>query len=137
MQNAVLCDDIRPERDTNKHILIGVFSGDLVVPEFPATLAPALYVEYWAQRKGKFEFSISYSWQGKNIVPIRGRLETLEEGVVVLVLPQAVMEVSEPTRLEVSMTVGTDAPIALVSKKVISVDMAPGTGLRPTRMLPK
>lgn len=44
-RNAILCEDVR-EEIRNKKSLMGVFTGDVVVSEFPARIRMAIYLEY-------------------------------------------------------------------------------------------
>jgi len=44
VRNVIFCEDIREEK-SNKHILIGVFGGDLHVAEFPAFIRLAIFTE--------------------------------------------------------------------------------------------
>ena len=44
VESVLLCDDIRRE-DNGKAILIGVYSGDIVVPQFPAVLRLSLWLQ--------------------------------------------------------------------------------------------
>jgi hypothetical protein len=41
--DVLVCDDIRTE-DNGKPMLIGVYSGDILVPDFPANLVLALFI---------------------------------------------------------------------------------------------
>lgn len=45
VKNVVLCDTIRRE-DNGKHILIGVYSGSIAVPEFPVNLALGIWIRF-------------------------------------------------------------------------------------------
>lgn len=45
IKTTILCDDVRQESGTGKYILIGVFTGDILVREFPAQVQLALYIE--------------------------------------------------------------------------------------------
>jgi hypothetical protein len=51
---TIVCDDVRKEV-TNKEILIGVYSGDIVVPSFPAWLPIAFWIEANAKEVGHQE----------------------------------------------------------------------------------
>ena len=52
--NVVLCDDIRKENNA-KDILIGVYSGDILVEKFPINLLLALWVQFKTKGKGVAE----------------------------------------------------------------------------------
>ncbi len=64
--NAVVCDDVRKEA-TGKHIIIGVYPHDMLVRSFPATIAPALWVQFFVQHRGevKIEFRTRVKAQPK------------------------------------------------------------------------
>lgn len=44
VQNAIVCDHVRKE-DNGKHLIIGVYPNDILVPDFPATIAPVLWIQ--------------------------------------------------------------------------------------------
>src|SRR5687767_12253119 len=50
-QNVILCEDIREEVG-NKKALMGVISGDLTVPHFPANVRIAFFAEYTPPTEG-------------------------------------------------------------------------------------
>lgn len=54
---AIICDDIRHEV-TGKQILIGVCSGTILVPSFPAALTLALRLEQEPRRTGTVPFNV-------------------------------------------------------------------------------
>jgi hypothetical protein len=62
--SVIICDDIRKEV-TNKEILIGVYTGDIVVSSFPASIPLAFWVELTPYRPGKHEFNLRLSIPGK------------------------------------------------------------------------
>lgn len=74
---AVLCDEIRKE-DSGKLILIGVYSGDVMLKSFPGKVALAAYVLGEALGQGEATIELKYSFKplsgkSKNIL-LRGRL---------------------------------------------------------------
>lgn len=48
--SIIICDDVRREIN-NKEILIGVYSGSITVPSYPATLRLALWIEMETEQK--------------------------------------------------------------------------------------
>lgn len=136
IKNAILCDDVREEKDSNKYILIGVYAGDLVVPSFPATIAPKLYFEYFADRPGRYQIEVTYKWEAREIVPIKGQLNVVRVGVTSLHLPQIPIEVTAPTNLEILLKVGGDAAATLINKRVIIPSMDPAASPLPSGQTP-
>lgn len=51
ISSVIICDDARRE-DNGKDILIGVYSGDIIVPSFPAALGLSFWFEYSFDRPG-------------------------------------------------------------------------------------
>ena len=45
VSNAILCDHVRVE-DNGKHILIGVYAGDIVLHSFPGAFAPTFWLQF-------------------------------------------------------------------------------------------
>jgi len=54
---VVLCDDIRLEQN-NKHILIGVYNGTIVVQNFPAVFPVCWWMQVLSNETGSFELDI-------------------------------------------------------------------------------
>lgn len=54
---VVQCDDIRVEQN-GKFILIGVYTGTVVVTGFPAELATSWWIQLFPEKIGKFEIEI-------------------------------------------------------------------------------
>lgn len=55
---AVLCEDVREEK-TRKVSLIGVFGGDVVVPQFPAQIRIAFYITLRSTIAGERQLNVS------------------------------------------------------------------------------
>ncbi len=60
IETVLVCDDIR-EEITHKLILIGVYSGNFVVPEFPSNFFLAFYFTMTANDPGEFELNLRLS----------------------------------------------------------------------------
>src|SRR5580704_8644394 len=68
--NGLICEEVRPEPN-GKWALLGVFSGDIVVPEVPAFVRMAVY----------FEAQLTKPYEGKMLV--RFRLDDAQSLLVV------------------------------------------------------
>ena len=133
LHNAIVCDDVRREQGTNKHFLIGVFSGDFVVPAFPAAIAPALYIEYLAETVGEIEFTITYTATPKVKLPqVRGRVTVTAPGMIAITIPQLLIEVTEPSTFSAKMAVGRDRPMELFRKRIVDVSQTTNASLPPS-----
>lgn len=57
-RNVVVCEDVRDEVG-NKRSLMGVFSGDITVQQFPAIVQLAVYLEYAPDKDDSEGLSLS------------------------------------------------------------------------------
>lgn len=60
IETVLVCDDIR-EEITHKLTLIGVYSGDLAVPELPSNFSLAFYLVMTAHEPGEFALNLRVS----------------------------------------------------------------------------
>src|SRR4051812_32332837 len=95
IRNAVLCEDVRQEK-SNKFILIGVFPGDILVEDVPASVPLDVYIDAIALEPiGSIFLKLSGPGEGSAIIGINYHA-SLEEGstetVAALVTPR--MEVA-------------------------------------------
>ncbi len=102
---VVACDDIRQEIN-NKAILIGVYSGTLVVPGFPADILIAWWIQLHADREGKYELEVRVLKDGNSTLlrAIIG-MEVHTPGWSTLALPRAPLQLQAPGHLELEMRV--------------------------------
>lgn len=67
IQKFIACDDVRMEI-TNKAILIGVYTGDVIqVPQFPIPVYLSIYMEIISDVTG--DFTGFFGFQGPNMLP--------------------------------------------------------------------
>jgi hypothetical protein len=69
IESVVFCDDVRKEI-TNKDLLIGVYSGDIVVASFPCLINAAVWIEIVGDSTGPFELKLRLTLTDKPPVPI-------------------------------------------------------------------
>ena len=62
---VAICDAVYKDEQSNKPILAGVFSGDILVSAFPAELRVALYIEIQIPEPGPHEVDIQFHVGGK------------------------------------------------------------------------
>jgi hypothetical protein len=86
---AILCDDVRKEADTNKHILIGTYSGDIQLnAPFPATMPLAIYFELVVP-PGHHDVDVRLSGPGKGSGIIKAIIDQIgEQPMATLVVPR-------------------------------------------------
>jgi hypothetical protein len=89
VQNALICDDVRREAETGKHILIGTYSGDIVLNgAVPAHMVLGLYFELLVP-PGRHEVELQLSGPGKGSGIIKAVIEQpAGERVATLIVPR-------------------------------------------------
>lgn len=98
-RNTSICEDVRDEVG-NKKSLMGVFSGDLIVTEFPARLRVAFYAEYIPKDgTGEHELGISLSLGDVQAATTKIIVSSPPGQVAVLILPQGIAEFDAPGEL--------------------------------------
>lgn len=120
--NAVLCDDVRSEANTSKHMLIGTYSGDIRVGgDLPAQIPLSLYLELDGP-VGAHDVELRLSGPGKGKATLQGRLEQEEAGASTLVLSRAyiTMEKEGVFKIDIRLREG-GRWVNLVKKSVLSV----------------
>ena len=55
--NVIICDDVRKE-NSGKHLIIGVYPDDILVPGFPATIAVCAWFQFFADRVGEMPIEL-------------------------------------------------------------------------------
>jgi len=124
IKSAILCDDIRQEKN-NKLILIGVFSGNIMLHDFPGMIAPQIYIEWVLDRPGEHKFTIKYELGGEKRKEIKGNYKLLESNEVAsLVLPPVLLEIERPTKLDVVLRLDDGSPINILTKKIVAAELS-------------
>lgn len=116
--NAILCDDIRKEQGTNKAILIGVYSGDLVLPTIPADVQLAVYLELVAPA-GAYVVEIKFSGPQKGHAIMKATLETARDGIGTIASPRVGINMAQEGVFRIDARVNEGRWTNLISKRVI------------------
>ncbi|WP_148649253.1 hypothetical protein [Novosphingobium barchaimii] len=101
LHDAVLCEDVRQEI-TGKFLIIGAYSGNIMVSSFPANIAVNFYLPFEPLVSGEVLFSIRYSIEN-------GATAILEGGVEV----NAVGETSALFGPRVELPVGQEGALTI------------------------
>ena len=115
--NAILCEYVAMGAN-NKHILINVFSGDVIVQEMPADLRFGLYVELarpQSPHTEKFTFQILVNGE----VKIGGEFEMVDDTTVgIVMLQQFPLRILVPSTINLVLTAEGYAKATALSKTV-------------------
>lgn len=102
--SAILCDLVRIE-DNGKHIIIGVYTGDILFTKFPTTFRTTLWLEMepWIQNGG-MPFDIRLEAPGlKKPVVMDGEMKIADEDRALLVLLMPVTTITSPGEYTLSL----------------------------------
>jgi hypothetical protein len=83
---TAVCEDVRRE-DSGKLILIGVYGHNINVTEVPANLVLSLVLFLRIKERTAFDFRLKAEFDGRALAEGQGRMELLEEGDGVFVIP--------------------------------------------------
>jgi hypothetical protein len=84
--SVILCDDIRAEV-SNKYILIGVYGGIILYPNFPFQASLSLYLEYYPPITGHQKLHLRFGVFGKRFAQAQIDFETTETTMLPIALP--------------------------------------------------
>jgi hypothetical protein len=105
---VVLCDDIRLEQN-NKHILIGVYNGTIVFPNFPAQVQVSWWMQIWTLETGQFPLDMQVIKDEKDIL-LRARVgfDIHENDWASLALPRIPLQFHGPGKIQLQMKQNSD-----------------------------
>lgn len=126
--NIILCEDVRDEIG-GKHSLMGVFSGDILIPIFPATIQLATYFQYEmgksAQSEGKvaqdeIDFAITMFVDDRKIAT--GRMNAPVKGgekFANFVMPKSLLTFDKPSRYRLVITLSDGRELEILNKQIL------------------
>ena len=119
MTSAVLCEFCRSEL-SGKTTIIGAFSGDVVVNEFPSNFPISAYFEIMDVPEGEhgvgFQFRIAdATFEIAAGITVSGRYGAFP-------LPTTEVQISEPGLIEVKFRLDDEDWQTLISKKVVAAN---------------
>ena len=124
---AILCDDIRIE-DNGKFMLLGVYSGGIIVPQMPIKLSYCLYLEAIPTDTEPKEYSVKVDGPDGLALQIKAKFSAKESGKIVSLHPPPFgIEVSKPGDIEASISTDEENWFPLFSKSIITRDVSPST----------
>jgi len=102
---AVICEDIRQEIN-GKYILIGVFSADIRVVQFPIPVSFALWLPTIAEGTGSVNIEVRIvSPTGAFLAQAKANVEIGVAGRGAIPVPPAVVQIQEPGMLKFQVKV--------------------------------
>ncbi len=115
---ALVCDDVRKEIN-NKDILIGVYTGDMVLPHVPIVVPLCFWIEVKPRKIGNYDFSLAVESPGGK-GELDATMEVEDLGPAMIVTPKVPVRVEKEGELRVSVKLANARPKVLI-RKTISV----------------
>jgi hypothetical protein len=101
---VAVCDQIYRDVATNKIVLAGMFTGDLVVQTFPAQISLAIYLELVWASVGEIEFDLSVTASGVQIGKVRDKIQHADQHMpAVIVLPASPFVIEQAGVIEMTI----------------------------------
>lgn len=100
---VVVCEDVRKEAN-GKEILLGVFSGGVLLPSVPATIVLAFWVHFDAKETG--EVALQFRLMGParaQLALLDARMEVAKAGPGAIFVPPVPVHVQVPGTLSLEM----------------------------------
>ena len=122
IKTAILCEDVRQETG-NKHSLMGVFSGDIVIyGKEPTELFVSFYLEMTGVPIGPKNLLIKISGPGDGSAKITAAAEVKSEGTMVLAGPKMALVLEKSGTFELAVGETEDDLEVVISKTVTFAD---------------
>jgi hypothetical protein len=83
---VIVCDDIRKEV-TGKEILIGVYTGEILVSSFPSWFPAALWIEIETLEIGRYDVTLRFSLTDKPPILMKAGIEVSRSGTIAIACP--------------------------------------------------
>jgi len=132
LKNVVLCDDVRVEK-SNKFILIGVYSANIVVSQTPAQLGVSLYGEALFSKPGEHRLSIRISVNDTRLGELGiGYAITDTSEALGFHTPQFSIDIQGPSTLRIEASADHENWKTIIDKRIL-VGEVPGSLLVATQ----
>ncbi len=117
LTNAIVCEYI-VEGANNKHTLINTFAGDILVKEFPASIAVAFYIEILPTQNFNGELEISLMIGKKTAMNGVSKIELVAGRPAVMAVPMGLIKLPKAEKFRLTLGVKDFRPMKVVEKSV-------------------
>jgi hypothetical protein len=132
---VAMCDAVYKDERTNKGILAGVYSGDVVAEKFPLDLPVGFYIEVTPDTGGSHRIELRFCVNGKHRMgAIIDLGETLPGVPAMLLLPTMSIPFENPCLFEVKFCAEGSRTVSILKKAITQRGpAATASPLSPTR----
>lgn len=119
MEYVVSCEDVREEIG-NKFSLVGVINGDILTPVFPSVVKIAFFGSIVSKTGNPVELEMRILVNGKMVGSAQTKFAFNEGGKTAnLVLPQGLLNLPEPSDINLDLKIPNGDWMTLVAKKIL------------------
>jgi len=116
--NVVLCEHV-VQGAGNKHTLVNVYTGDLLLQDVPGTIMLGLYVEIRPQPSIPPMIELDLRVGGKPLAAVQVSLENHDPSKpAILAIPMFPVEISEDTHLRIKLVAEGFQALTIVDRRV-------------------
>lgn len=131
---SLLCEDVREEIN-NKHTLIGVYIGDVLISRIPGNMSIALFVELDVKKEGKQSIQLRLSGPGDHEAVLNADLNFIGVGSSTLKTPRIELLVDKEGIFRIDLSEDGETWINLIEKSV-TLNPAPSASPQPSEQSP-
>jgi hypothetical protein len=123
--SVVVCDDIRVEQN-NKFILIGVYTGNIVVGGFPAEIGLCWWIQFFVEELGRFDLEIQLvKDDGATLLRLGAGLELTEREWGVMSTPKLPLQIQRDGSFKLQMKKKDDSDWATINQFSVKIGNVP------------
>lgn len=116
---VAMCDAVYKDERTNKGILAGVYSGDVVAEKFPLDLPVGFYIELTPDTGGNHSIELKFYIDGKHRMGAIIELgETLPGVPAMLILPTMSIRFEKPCLFEMKFCAEGSRAVSILKKAI-------------------
>jgi len=125
-----MCDAVYKDERTNKGILAGVYSGDVLADNFPLDLLVAFYVEVTPDIGGTHNIELKFYVDGKHRVGAMVELlDTLPGTPAMILIPTIPMRFEKPEVFEMKFYAEGSRAVSILKKSITRRGPVPSASL--------
>jgi hypothetical protein len=115
--SSVVAEDIRIEVG-NKHTIIGFYSGDVIVPEFPIQIRMAALIIFNFKEAGFHEIALTFYIGSDEVATGTSMIEARVGDPSVLNVPSGMLQVAAPGDFRIEGSIDKGERLVLVRKAI-------------------
>lgn len=130
---VAMCDVVYKDERTNKGILAGLYSGDVIAEKFPLDLPVSFYIEASPDIGGSHNIDLKFYINGRHHMGAKIELgDTLANVPAMLLIPPITLRFDKPCTFEMKFCVEGSRAVSILKKAITARDPTPSASLPPS-----